>query len=126
MIQLNETENGHVLVINQESPEEFQEIVYNLMNVTLFQITGGNVKVDCQHIKEFQTDDFFKYALLSLCKMYHDFLEDTEGISIVTVMHRLNELVIDDLMEATAEMTAKRFMEQIEELANADEEEISA
>lgn len=128
MIQLNETENGQVLTIRQETDEEYQEIVYNLINATLYQLSGGKLEIDCQTLSDnLEVNEFFKYALLSLCKMYHDFLEDADDVNIINVMHRLNELVIDDLMQTTAEMTASKIIEQIERLSNEDtSEELTA
>lgn len=116
MIQFNETAEGKSLFIRQEKPEELQEVVYQMLNTSLFQTVGGKVDIDCQLLDgQFDAESYFKYAFLSLMKLYQDFLEDGEQVSLITVMHQLNELAIEELMKATAEMTASEILERVDQ-----------
>lgn len=116
MIQLNETSEGKALFIRQETPEEFQEIIYQMLNANLFQAVGGKVDIDCRlSDEEFDPEKYFKYAFLSLIKLYQEFLEEGETVSLITIMHQLNELVITELMKTTAEMTASQILEKVDE-----------
>ena len=117
MIEIKDTAVGKSLTIRQEKPEELQEIVYQMLNTSLFQTVGGKVDVDCQLLDgAFDAENYFKYAFLSLMKLYQDFLEDGDQVSLITVMHQLNELVIEELMKATAEMTASEILEHVDQL----------
>lgn len=116
MIEIKDTAEGKSLTIRQEKPEELQEIVYQMLNTSLFQTVGGKVDVDCQLLDgAFDAENYFKYAFLSLMKLYQDFLEDGDQVSLITVMHQLNELVIEELMKATAEMTASEILERVDQ-----------
>ena len=116
MIEIKDTTEGKSLTIHQEKPEELQEIVYQMLNTSLFQTVGGKVDVDCQLLDgAFDAENYFKYAFLSLMKLYQDFLEDGDQVSLITVMHQLNELVIEELMKATAEMTASEILEHVDQ-----------
>lgn len=116
MIEIKDTAEGKSLTIRQEKPEELQEIVYQMLNTSLFQTVGGKVDVDCQLLDgAFDAENYFKYAFLSLMKLYQDFLEDGDQVSLITVMHQLNELVIEELMKATAEMTASEILEHVDQ-----------
>ena len=116
MIEIKDTTEGKSLTIHQEKPEELQEIVYQMLNTSLFQTVGGKVDVDCQLLDgAFDAENYFKYAFLSLMKLYQDFLEDGDQVSLITVMHQLNELVIEELMKATAEMTASEILERVDQ-----------